>query len=1001
MRLNRLFALALAACLVVPATSCGGGDGGTPTGTQGGGMPGTEARTTGVQLNLVTGGGQTGVAGQPLANPIVVQVLDASNRAVAGATVNFIAGQGSASPAQANTDAEGHAQTTWTLGPTGHQELRVSGTGGTVLLVSAEAVPPARVARVQVIPDSLVLTVGATGDFNAVAYDSAGNVLTGRTVSWSSSDAAVATVAGDGGVSAVSAGSARVTATLEGVDGSGAVHVLPPPPARVARVVVEPDSLVLVAGTTGDFNAVAYDSAGNVLTGRAVTWTSSDTTVATLGTGGSVTAGSPGSARVTAAIEGVSGSATVRVRAPAPAAVARVDVVPDSLLLDVGETGDFDAVAYDAAGNVLTGRVVTWISADSAIVAVGAGGSVTGVAPGTARVRATVEGVSGSASVRVREPAPSGVARVDLTPDSLVLALGQTEHFTATAYDADGHVLTGRAISWSSSAGSIAIAGAGGAVTAVGYGTARVTATVEGVAGSAKVIVPAPVPTPVARVRIMPDSLVLQAGQTGEFDAVAYDSAGHVLSGRGVTWSISDSLVARLGSAGAVVGRSTGTARVTATVEGVTDAATVRVWVQGPPKVARVEVRPDSLVMETGDTAEVRVFAFDSIGNYLAGRGATLASTATGVATVGPNGTVIAVAPGSARITATVEGVAGYATVRVKERPAGTVTRVRVVPDSLILYISESRDIIAVAYDLDGTVLTGRRVYWSSSDPSVAPVYEGLATGLKAGFTRITATVEGVSYSIKVEVRGPGPQPYPGDRAVMWIQKRVGSPAVGPDYGLIDVTDYDRSVNFNVELGHTASTIAMRVRSPSGTVEQCVDVQRWNDSWREFRCVVYLPQGSEPGAWMVDRLTIDGDVYTAADLAAMRAPGRVFDVFRRGTDNSPPQVRGIWPHGWANGLYYVNVGVADHIAGVHSVVMIVRGPQGQTVSCNANASYGDLARLGDWGCALSMPANSGTWTVVSVTTTDGAGNTATYTPGQIEPVRDAFEYTWLTYEFFP
>jgi len=133
----------------------------------------------------------------------------------------------------------------------------------------------------------------------------------------------------------------------------------------------------------------------------------------------------------------------------------------------------------------------------------------------------------------------------------------------------------------------------------------------------------------------------------------------------------------------------------------------------------------------------------------------------------------------------------------------------------------------------------------------------------------------------------------------------------------------------------------------------------------------------------------------------MRAPGRVFDVFRRGTDTAPPQIRGIWPHGWANGLYYVNIGIADHVTGVRSAVMIVRGPDGQTVSCSASAAYGDLARLGDWPCALRIPANSGTWTVVSVTTTDGAGNSATYTPGQIEVVRDAFEYTWLTYDFFP
>ncbi|MFL5538265.1 MAG: Ig domain-containing protein [Longimicrobiaceae bacterium] len=1088
MRPSRLFAFALAACLAVPATSCGGGDGGSPTGTDGG-SPGNDIRGTGTQLILVSGGGQTGVAGQPLPNPIVVRVLDVNDRAVAGATINFIAGQGTAAPTQANTDAEGHARTTWTLGAAGSQELRISGTGGTVLIVTAEAVPaPARVARVVVIPDSLVLNVGATGDFSAVAYDSAGNVLTGRTITWSStdstiaqvgatgtvtgvspgptrvsatvegvsgsggvrvlpppdrpvarvvvepdslalraggtgdfdavaydadgsvltgravawtsSDSTVATVNAEGGVTAVSPGAARVTATVEGVSGSAPVRVLAPPPAPVARVEVTPDSLTLAAGTTGDFNAVAYDAEGHVLTGRAVTWTSSDTSVATVGPAGTVAAVSPGSARVTATVEGVSGSGAVHVLPPPPARVARVEVTPDSLVLDIGGTGDFDAVAYDAEGHVLTGRALTWSTSDSVVATVGPDGSVHAVSPGTARVRATVEGVSESALARVREPAPTAVARVDLTPDSLVLALGQTEHFIATAYDADGQVLTGRAVTWSSSDGAVAIAGSGGAVTAVGYGTARITATVEGVSGSAKVIVPAPTPVKVARVRVIPDSLVIEVGHAGEFDAVAYDAEGHVLSGRVITWSISDSIVARLGSGGYATGVSPGTARVTATVEGVSASATVRVWLQGPPKVARVQVIPDSLVMEIGDTTEVRVIAWDSLGNYLTGRRLTLASTAPGVATVGANGTVIAVAAGTARIVATVEGVEGHASVRVKEPPTDSVARVRIVPDSLILYMSESRDLIAVAYDRDGAVLTGRRVTWTSSDPSVAPVFEGNATGVKAGFARITATVEGVSWTIRVEVRGPPPQPY-GDRPVMWIQKRVGSPTVGPDYGLIDVSQYDRSVDFYVELGHTASGIAMRVRSPGGTTEECVNPQRWNDTWREFHCTVYLPKGSEPGMWMVDRLTVDGTTYTAADLEAMHAPGRLFDVFRTGSDTAPPQIRSVWPHGWGSGAYWIEIGVADHATGVHSVVMIVRGPDGQTVSCRANGSSGDLARLATWVCPLAVPANSGTWAVVSITTTDGAGNSATYTPRQIDVVRDGFEYTWLTYEFFP
>jgi hypothetical protein len=97
------------------------------------------ARETGVQLVLVSGGGQTGMVGHPLPEPVVVRVLDQEDRPVADARVNFIPpSDGAVDPRQARTDAEGYARATWMLGSLGEQVLRVSGTGGT-LLVTATA----------------------------------------------------------------------------------------------------------------------------------------------------------------------------------------------------------------------------------------------------------------------------------------------------------------------------------------------------------------------------------------------------------------------------------------------------------------------------------------------------------------------------------------------------------------------------------------------------------------------------------------------------------------------------------------------------------------------------------------------------------------------------------------------------------------------------------------------------------------------------------------------
>jgi len=769
MNLHRILSLAFAAFVVSAVASCAG-DGGSPTGSDTNASPGNQARPNGTQLVLASGGDQTGLAGQPLPNPVAVRVIDATLRPVSGATVNFIARDGSADPAQASTDAEGYARTTWTLGTAaGTQELRVAGTGGTTLVVGATAVAPAKVARVRVIPDSLVLAQGATGDFSAVAYDSTGNVLTGRTITWTSSDSVIATVSSTGTATAVSAGTAAVTATVEGVSGSAQVIVTSPPPVRAARVKVEPDSLVLQPGHTGDFYAVAYDSAGNVLTGRAVSWTISDSTVARISGTGTVTAVSAGTAQVTATVEGVSGTARVIVTSPPPTVVARVVVSPDSVVLQPGHTADLAAAAYDAEGHLLTGRAVSWTISDSTVARISGTGAVTAVSAGTATVTATVEGVSGTAKVIVVAPPPAAVTRVVVSPDSVVLQLGHTADLTAAAYDAEGHLLTGRAVTWATSDAAIAPVGADGRVTAVAVGTAQVSATVEGVSGYAQVIVVSPPPAAVARVVVSPDSVVLQPGHTADLDAAAYDAEGHLLTGRAVAWTTSDSAVAYVGLDGGVTALAAGTAQVTATVEGVSGSARVIVVAPPPAAVARVDLTPDSLVLQPNQTEHFVATAYDAEGHVLTGRAITWSSSDSAVAVVGTGGAVTAVRPGRARISATVEGVSGSGIAFVYGLD---IARLEVVPDSQVVVIGQTADFSAFAYDATNHIVSGLTIKWSISDPAVGRINEyGLVTALAVGTARVTATVEGLSGSATVRV----------------IEQPVGSatapPNASPDIG--------------------------------------------------------------------------------------------------------------------------------------------------------------------------------------------------------------------------
>jgi uncharacterized protein YjdB len=132
----------------------------------------------------------------------------------------------------------------------------------------------------------------------------------------------VASVSTSGLVTAHAAGDAAITATSEGKSGSSSVTVTPAPPAPVASVTVSPGAVNLRTGESRQLSVTLRDAAGNVLTGRAVTWSSSNAVVASVSTTGLVTGLLPGQATITATSEGQSGSARATVTLTEEAAAA-------------------------------------------------------------------------------------------------------------------------------------------------------------------------------------------------------------------------------------------------------------------------------------------------------------------------------------------------------------------------------------------------------------------------------------------------------------------------------------------------------------------------------------------------------------------------------------------------------------------------------------------------------------------------------------------------------
>ncbi|HKG93150.1 MAG TPA: Ig-like domain-containing protein [Gemmatimonadaceae bacterium] len=134
-------------------------------------------------------------------------------------------------------------------------DITVSELGATTGTGGGGTTTPAPVATVTVTPNPTSVQAGSTVQLSAATRDASGNTLTGRVVTWSSSNSAVATVSGGGLVTGVAAGSATITATSETRTGTAAVTITapPPPPAPGTTAFAnEPAGLTLLTDNRWD-----------------------------------------------------------------------------------------------------------------------------------------------------------------------------------------------------------------------------------------------------------------------------------------------------------------------------------------------------------------------------------------------------------------------------------------------------------------------------------------------------------------------------------------------------------------------------------------------------------------------------------------------------------------------------------------------------------------------------------------------------------------------------
>ncbi|HTK49203.1 MAG TPA: Ig-like domain-containing protein [Gemmatimonadaceae bacterium] len=279
--------------------------------------------------------------------------------------------------------------------------------------VTAQPTSSAPVASVKVTLNDASLTAGQSTQANVALTDASSNELTNRVVAWSSSDQSIATVSATGLVTAVKGGSATFTATSVGKSGGATVTVAAASATAVANVVVTVPSSVNV-GQTVQASAKLTDAGGNTLTGRSITWESSDPSIATINSSGVVSGVSGGAVTITATSEGVSDEAIVSSVAPTPT-VKLVSLTSNASTIEIGQLTQVTAVVEDANGLPISGVPITWSSSDATVASVSSTGMVAGRGMGIASISAKAGTVAGSISVTVLDSATAPVP-VPTTP---------------------------------------------------------------------------------------------------------------------------------------------------------------------------------------------------------------------------------------------------------------------------------------------------------------------------------------------------------------------------------------------------------------------------------------------------------------------------------------------------------------------------------------------------------------------------------------------------------
>ena len=518
-----------------------------------------------------------------------------------------------------------------------------------------------------------------------------------------------------------------------------------PPPVTLTSIAVTPATPTIPVGTLQQFTATGTysDQSTKDLTAQ-VTWSSSNTAVASIASGGLLTAMIVNSSpvTVTATLSSVSGTTAVTV---ATASLTSIEIVgAPTVTIANGTSYQFTAYGFYNDGsrhNVTT--QATWSSSNTAAATVGTTGRAASSGVGSTTVTATVGSIAGTVTLDVTS---ATIVSMVVAPSTTTIAPQTVQAFTAigTFSDSTTQNIT-HDVTWTSNNTGVATisnsSGNVGVATGVATGSSTISASFQSVTGTQTLTVS---PVTLSSIAVTSPSAGMAAGSLLALQAVGTFTDGSTQHLETVcTWSSSDTTIATV-SANIVSGVATGAVTIGCSLGAVS--GTANLTVEG---LTAITISPASATLAQGTSTALTAKATltDGTTQDVTNSAIWTSSNSTVVtlsAASGSFGAAIGSAPGNSTVTAVLAGQVGLSPVTVT---SATLTSLAITPVNPQIALGARQSFSAKGTFSDGSTQDlGSQVVWTSSDLTTAIINStGAALTTGPGSTTISASLAGVS----------------------------------------------------------------------------------------------------------------------------------------------------------------------------------------------------------------------------------------------------------------